>query len=94
MVGLVIIIAIKSPTQKKIMITALRRYKVAKKIEFEIGSNINNWTIIRKEPNTNDGKSRYLCKCICGNLSVVLSTYLYTGRSTKCKNCKQIKTSN
>jgi len=44
------------------------------------------WTVLEEIKTTKAGK-HWLCKCICGNYSIIPTSTLNAGRSTKCNEC-------
>jgi hypothetical protein len=56
-----------------------------------IGKKIGSWTVLRRGPNDQFGKTRWWCRCNCDNERLVLSSNLRHGGSNKCKACAQFK---
>lgn len=54
------------------------------------GQRFGKLTVISKEPARADEKTRWLCKCDCGNTRVITSGDLRTGRRKSC-GCAKIK---
>ena len=53
-----------------------------------IGLRFNKWTVLEYEYKSEvSGNWYYLCRCDCGNESVVKGSNLRTGGSTQCKSC-------
>ena len=49
-----------------------------------VNKKFNRWTVISKAPNDKTGHTRFLCKCECGNTSLVLRQNLISGTSKSC----------
>lgn len=52
--------------------------------DIEIGSKFSKWTVLAKDI---EGRTRYACKCDCGNSAYVSKTDLIHGKSTGCMAC-------
>lgn len=50
------------------------------------GQKFGKWTVI-KRVDLDSKRVKYLCRCECGNESVVIGTTLSSGQSTKCRKC-------
>lgn len=50
----------------------------------EIGNKYGLLTVIERGPNTYDGKAQWICKCECGNTTIVLGTNLRKGNTKSC----------
>ena len=48
------------------------------------GKKFGRLTVIRREANSKGGQARWLCKCDCGNDTIVLGTELRRGHTTSC----------
>ncbi len=48
------------------------------------GQKFGRLTVLERKENSKNGISRWLCRCDCGNLTVVLSTQLRKGRTKSC----------
>lgn len=53
------------------------------------GKRFNRWTVQRRAKNDNNGKSRWLCLCDCGNTGINTYSTLATGHSKSCGCYKQ-----
>lgn len=51
------------------------------------------WTVIEEVKTAKPGR-HYLCECICGNYSIIPTSSLNAGRSTKCHECMYKKRKN
>lgn len=49
-----------------------------------IGQHFNRLTVIRREPNDKHSKAMWLCKCDCGNTTVLASQTLKSGNTKSC----------
>lgn len=59
-----------------------------------IGEIYGKWTVIKEssdKPQKNSRAKFYECKCECGNVSIIRSDQLKSGRSKGCKDCYKIK---
>lgn len=54
------------------------------------GQKFGYWTVIERATNNNKGEARWLCRCECGALKVVLGSSLRRGLSTNC-GCKRLE---
>lgn len=50
------------------------------------GQKFGKWTVI-KRVDLDSKRVKFLCRCECGNESVVIGTTLSSGQSTKCRKC-------
>lgn len=48
------------------------------------GQKFNRLTVVSRASNTKDGKARWLCKCDCGNETVVIGKCLRSGHTQSC----------
>lgn len=48
------------------------------------GQKFGRLTVLERKENSKNGIPRWLCRCDCGNLTVVLSTQLRNGRTKSC----------
>ena len=53
------------------------------------GKKFGKWLVVFQEPNRN-GHTAWLCRCECGNRSVVTTGDLRSGKSTQCKPCARM----
>ena len=49
-----------------------------------LGQTFGRLTVIARSESSDDGKSRWLCKCECGNETIVYGKYLQSGKSKSC----------
>ena len=50
----------------------------------EIGNTYTYLTVIERAENTKEGRAQWLCKCKCGNTTVVLGKHLRSGNTKSC----------
>jgi hypothetical protein len=50
----------------------------------EIGNTYGYLTVIERAENTKEGRARWLCRCKCGNTTVVLGKHLRSGNTKSC----------
>ena len=50
----------------------------------EIGNTYTYLTVIERAENTKDGRAQWLCRCKCGNTTVVLGKHLRSGNTKSC----------
>ncbi len=50
----------------------------------EIGNTYGYLTVIERAENTKDGRAQWLCKCKCGNTTIVLGKHLRSGNTKSC----------
>lgn len=48
------------------------------------GKTFNRLFVIERADNNENGKSRWLCECICGNIKIILSDSLKSGKTKSC----------
>lgn len=48
------------------------------------GQTFSRLTVIARADNTNEGRTRWLCQCECGNKTTVYGKYLLNGKSKSC----------
>lgn len=48
------------------------------------GQTFGYWTVLERATNDNKGQARWLCRCECGTLKIVLGYSLRKGKSTNC----------
>jgi len=48
------------------------------------GMTFGRLTVIERAKNANDGHARWLCRCSCGNLCIVLGKHLISGKIQSC----------
>jgi hypothetical protein len=61
-------------------------------VPLEKGMKFSSWTVLDSTPTIgNNYKSYYLCRCDCGTIKKVQTTYLRKARSKSCKSCKNLK---
>lgn len=48
------------------------------------GMQFGYWTVIERTDNSDDGSSRWICCCRCGNIKTVLGKFLTSGRVKSC----------
>lgn len=61
------------------------------KVKDLTGQKFGRWTVIERAENDKHGKVRWLCKCDCGNETVVVGSNLTLGKSRCCGKCNEIK---
>ena len=54
------------------------------------GNKFGKWTVLEYCPEKKPGK-HFLCKCDCGEKTIIPATTLRAGRSTMCKKCMYLK---
>lgn len=55
-----------------------------------IGKRFNQWKVLRREANSDQGQKRWLCQCSCGYERIFTTSYLNSGKPTSCLNCRNI----
>lgn len=58
----------------------------------EIGNIYGYLTVVERAENTKDGRAQWLCKCKCGNNTVVLGKHLRSGNTKSCGCYQKEKT--
>lgn len=58
----------------------------------EIGNSYGYLTVIERAENTKDGRAQWLCKCKCGNQTIVLGKHLRSGNTKSCGCYQKEKT--
>ena len=48
------------------------------------GQKFNHLTVIERAENDQQGKARWLCRCACGNIKIILGDSLRSGKTTSC----------
>lgn len=51
------------------------------------GQTFGSWTVVRRGEANSNRELKWLCRCVCGNESQVVGSYLRAGKSTRCKLC-------
>lgn len=64
------------------------------KIKDLTGQKFNRLTVIRKSENTYKGRTKYICKCDCGNIVEILGARLTNGSTKSCGCLQKEKVSN
>lgn len=54
------------------------------KLQDLTGMTFNRLTVLERAEKAKDGKTRWLCRCSCGNLCVVLACHLKAGKIKSC----------
>lgn len=54
------------------------------------GKKFNRLTVLERGENKKDGHATWLCRCDCGNVTVVEGRYLESGRISSCGSCPDI----
>ena len=49
-----------------------------------LGKKFNRLTVIARAENNKQGKARWLCKCDCGNIKIILGDSLKSGKTISC----------
>ena len=49
-----------------------------------LGKKFNRLTVVARAENNKQGKTRWLCKCECGNTKIILGDSLRSGKTTSC----------
>lgn len=50
----------------------------------EIGNKYGRLTVIERAPNDSAGRAHWICKCECGNTTIVRGTTLRSGATQSC----------
>ena len=53
------------------------------------GQKIGHWTVIKRVENYKNGTAQWLCKCDCGNTSIIFGSKLRSGKAKGCIHCAQ-----
>jgi len=56
------------------------------------GQQFGQWLVLKRGLSTDRGQARWLCRCSCGNESLVIGKDLRSGKSTKCVACGHLRT--
>lgn len=48
-------------------------------------------SVLKRVENTRSGKAQWLCKCNCGNKTIVISDKLISGKTASCGKCKYVE---
>ena len=54
------------------------------KIKNEVGNTYGYLTVIQRMPNNSENRAMWLCKCKCGNETVVMGKHLRSGNTKSC----------
>ena len=68
---------------RSIELLHLRGVIMAKPIDL-IGQNFGRLTVVKRAPNNKEGRTMWLCKCVCGNEKVILGKSLCSGHTKSC----------
>ena len=60
---------------------------MGKRVEMPSGSVFTEWVVVCEGDPSASGCRRFVCKCSCGNTSLVRLTDLRMGKSTRCRSC-------
>lgn len=64
--------------------TAFREQRRPATVIDMTGVSIGRWTVIARAENNRHGNATWLCRCSCGNESVVVGIYLRSGHTKSC----------
>jgi len=53
------------------------------------GQKIEHWTVIERAENYKNGTAQWLCRCECGNTSIIFGSKLRSGKAKGCIHCAQ-----
>ncbi len=56
-----------------------------------LGRQFNSWIVIKRGQNTKKGSAQWICRCVCGNSSLVQANALKYNHSKQCQACASSK---
>lgn len=62
------------------------------KIKNEVGKVFGYWTVVSRAENDQFNNARWNCRCVCGNMGIVLGAHLRKGSSSSCGCFNKLRT--
>lgn len=59
-----------------------------------VGQRFGFWTVLARDHVTEKNQVKWLCRCVCGNESLVSTGNLTRGRSRRCRPCSMKRENN